>query len=247
MVDRQFADASLAALYDVFHPWQARDDLQFSLPRVMSARSVLDVGCGTGMLLHTARASGHTGRLVGLDPGAGMLARARMRDDVEWVLGDLGTARWDREFDLVVMTGHAFQVFIDDDELRAALSAIRAALTDDGRFLFETRNPAVRTWEKWVPENAVEIVTADGTVLRMEHRIDTPVEGDLVGFTTTFTRSGWERPQRSRSTLRFLGREALSAFLAEAGLVVEECLGDWDGSPFTPAAPEIIVSARRAG
>ncbi len=38
----------------------------------------------------------------------------RARSDVEWVLGDLGSADWDREFDLVVMTGHAFQVFVED-------------------------------------------------------------------------------------------------------------------------------------
>ncbi len=39
-----------------------------------------------------------------------MLDQARRRSDVEWVLGDLATAQWDREFDLAVMTGHAFQV-----------------------------------------------------------------------------------------------------------------------------------------
>ena len=237
MVDRQFADASLAALYDVLHPWQGRADLQFYLPRLMAARSVLDVGCGTGMLLHAARASGHTGRLVGLDPSAGMLARARTRDDVGWVLGDLGTVRWDREFDLVVMTGHAFQVFIDDDEIRAALATIRSALTDDGRFLFETRNPAVRTWETWVPENGVEMVTAEGTVLRMEHRIDTPVEGDLVSFTTTYAVSGWERAEQSRSILRFLGPEALSAFLARGRARRRGVPGGLGREPVHPGRP----------
>ena len=36
---------------------------------------------------------------------------------------------WQREFDAIVMTGHAFQVLVDDDEIRAALVAIRSALT----------------------------------------------------------------------------------------------------------------------
>lgn len=113
MVDHQFADSHLAELYDVFHPWELRSDLAFYLPLVMSAESVLDVGCGTGALLHRAREAGHGGQLCGLDPGGAMLEQARQRSDVEWILGDLGSVRWNQQFDLVVMTGHAFQVFVD--------------------------------------------------------------------------------------------------------------------------------------
>ena len=55
-----------------------------------------------------------------------MLAQARRRPDIEWVLGDLGSVSWEQEFDLVVMSGHAFQVLLGDEEIRAALAAIRA-------------------------------------------------------------------------------------------------------------------------
>jgi ubiquinone/menaquinone biosynthesis C-methylase UbiE len=112
VVDRQFSDAGLADFYDMFCPWEERDDLAFYLPLVMSAGAVLDVGCGTGMLLRRARQAGHTGRLCGLDPAGGMLVRASKRADIEWILGDLASIAWDREFDLIVMTGHAFQVFV---------------------------------------------------------------------------------------------------------------------------------------
>jgi hypothetical protein len=43
VVDRQFADASLAALYDLFCPFEPRGDFGFYLPLVMSAEAVLDV------------------------------------------------------------------------------------------------------------------------------------------------------------------------------------------------------------
>ncbi|GDY31058.1 class I SAM-dependent DNA methyltransferase [Gandjariella thermophila] len=243
MVDRQFADAELAAWYDVLNP--ARDDRDFYLPLVMAAESVLDVGCGTGALLHAARDAGHTGRLCGLDPAVGMLAQARRRSDIEWVLGDLSSVAWEREFDLVVMTGHAFQVFVTDEELRAALAAIWSALTENGRFVFETRNPAARAWRRWTPEHVVEVTNADGVALRMWHQVRTPVVGDVVRFTTTFSSPGWERPRTSRSTLRFLGPDALSALLAEAGLVVEQQFGDWTGGPLTATSPEIISITRR--
>ncbi|RKR89630.1 methyltransferase family protein [Micromonospora pisi] len=82
MADHQFADNGLAELCDLFHPWQEQDDLGFYLPLVMAAENVLDIGCGTGMLLHRARSSGHGGRLCGLDPAHGMLEQARTRPDI---------------------------------------------------------------------------------------------------------------------------------------------------------------------
>jgi len=244
VVDHQFSDARLAELYDVFHPWELRGDLAFYLPLVMAAEAVLDVGCGTGALLHRAREAGHTGRLCGLDPAGGMLEQARKRSDIEWMLGDLASVGWHRQFDLVVMTGHAFQVFVEDDELRASLAAVRSALTQNGRFAFETRNPMIRAWERWTPDHAIETTDAAGAVVRMEHDVETPVEGDIVRFTTTFTSPGWDGSQVSHSTLRFLDTDSLSSFLSGAGMAIEEQFGDWTRDPLTDTSAEIIIIAR---
>ena len=242
MADRLFSEPSLTELHDAF--CAGRPDFDFYLPLVMSARSVLDVGCGTGELLRLAREAGHAGRLCGLDPAAAMLAQARKREDIEWVLGDLASVDWCREFDLVVMTGHAFQVFVGDDQLRESLTTIRLALTRDGRFVFETRNPLARGWESWTADNAVEVVH-DGRTVRMVSEVEKPVTGELVSFTTTFTSPGWDRPQISRSTLRFLDLDSLSSFLSGAGMVIEEQFGDWDRRILTDSSPEIITIAKR--
>ena len=242
MVDRLFSEPSLAELYDAF--CVGRQDFGFYIPLVMSARNVLDVGCGTGELLHLARAAGHSGRLRGLDPADAMLRQARKRSGIDWILGDLTTVGWRQEFDLVVMTGHAFQVFVEDDQLRESLTAIRTALTRGGRFVFETRNPRGRGWENWTPDNAVEIVH-NGRTVRMSHQVETPVTSDLVSFTITFTSPSWNRPQISRSVLRFLDTDSLSSFLAETGLTIEKQFGDWDGQELTDTSPEIITVAKR--
>lgn len=235
MVDLHYSEPSLADLYDAF--CANRIDFGFYLPLVMSAERVLDVGCGTGELLRLAREAGHTGRLCGLDPAAAMLQVARTRTDIEWALGDLASVAWDREFDLVVMTGHAFQVLTEDEQLRASLVAIRSALAENGRFVFEIRNPLVRAWERWTPEGEGVEIVRDGTRVRMKN-IEMPVaEGDLVSFTTAYTSPAWERPLVSRSTLRFLDADALSSFLAGAGLAIEEQFGDWDRQPLTRCEP----------
>ena len=241
--DHLFADADLAALYDRF--CEGRGDFDFYLTHVMAAPSVLDIGCGTGALLHLARERGHDGRLCGLDPAIGMLGQARRRGDIEWVLGTLTAARWNRAFDLAVMTGHAFQVLLDDAEIVATFAAVRDALTDDGRFIFETRNPLVREWERWTPDRVGKVKDANGSIVRLSRAV-TAVEGDRVSFSHTFTSPAWDAPRKSNSTLRFLSAEALARFLAEAGLAIERQFGDWSGPPFVDSSPEIITVARRA-
>ena len=244
VVDRQFSEPHLAALYDPLCGREERADFRFYLPLVMAAEAVLDVGCGTGALLHWTRESGHAGRLVGLDPARGMVQVARTRSDIEWILGDLSAASWHREFDLAVMTGHAFQVLVSDHEIRTALATIYTALAPGGVFVFETRNPLVREWERWTPEHGVEFSDRDGTVVQFETEVETPVIGDVVRFTNSYRRADWERAERSPSTLRFLAADALASFLSAAGFVIEAQYGDWDRSPVATASSEIITIAR---
>jgi SAM-dependent methyltransferase len=245
MANHQFDDDRLAALYDVLFPPEGRDDFHFYLQLIRSATSVLDVGCGTGALLRRAREAGHTGRLCGLDPAVGMLNQARARSDIEWVLGDLSSVAWEREFDLIVMTGHAFQELLDDDEIRVALIAIRSALTGNGRFAFETRNPLDRAWERWATQYTAEVTDATGAIVRCDSRV-TAVEGNIVRGTMTYTSPGWDHPEVSEGALRFVDAASLAAFLSHAGLAIEGQLGDWTGEPFTAESPEIITIARLA-
>jgi SAM-dependent methyltransferase len=247
LVDRVFSEQELADLYDLFAPWGGRSgDDSFYMEMIMEAGSVLDVGCGTGLILRKAREFGHTGRLVGLDPAEAMLDVGRRdRTDIEWTRGDLTSVDYSNEFDLIFMSGHAFQVFVSDSQVRHVLSAVRNGLTEGGRFAFETRNPGARRWEGWVPENAVEILHPAGGVARMEHDVDLPVEGDVVSFTTRFTAPTFEGVLESRSTLRFLDQPALNSFLEEAGLNIEAQYGFWDRRPVTETSPEIITIARR--
>lgn len=243
MADLLFADNELAALYDAMNP--GRDDYAFYRPMVMAAPSVLDVGCGTGSMLHEARSAGHTGRLCGLDPAPGMLAQAQRRMDIEWVLGDLSSVAWDAEFDLIVMTGHAFQVLVDDEELQQALASIRAALRPGGRFAFETRNPSARAWEAWETEVRGGVDGPNGERVWMSRKVTKPFDGRVVSFSHTFQSAAWPEPRVSQSTLRFVTKTEIDQELARVGLTLEAQFGDWDQSPLAEASPEIITIARR--
>ncbi|WP_244180457.1 hypothetical protein [Amycolatopsis pretoriensis] len=45
--------------------------------------------------------------------------------------------------------------------------------------------------------------------------------------------------------MRFLDVAALSTFIEEAGLVVDEQYGYWDRTPVTDESPEIVTIVRR--
>ncbi|WP_020575985.1 class I SAM-dependent methyltransferase [Actinopolymorpha alba] len=234
-----YTDPRLAIFYDQLNPWGP--DRDFYLDLVMAADSVLDVGCGTGSVLRKARPAGHTGRLVGLDPAAAMLNQAKASTDVDWIHGDLGSVPFDQEFELVIMTGHVFQVFLTDNEIAAALTAVRAALADGGRFAFETLNPRLRPWERWT--NQAEVVAADGTVVSTANTNPRLVERGIVEVVGRFSSPNWEREVLCPSRFRFVEVEELDAFLSEAGLAVVERYGLWDRRPFTEQLPEIITIA----
>jgi SAM-dependent methyltransferase len=235
-----YSDADAAALYDVLNPWDPSDD--FYLSFVLDASSVVDVGCGTGRLLHRARELGHRGRLCGLDPDAAALDRARAGTDVEWVEGKAADMTWNHEFALAVMAGNSFQVLVTDDELRASLDAIRAALVKDGRFVFGTRNPEVRAWERWNPSNAFDVVDHEGRELRLVHRVESVVD-DVVTFTETTARRNGKPLRVDRASLRFLGAEGVAGFLRTAGFAIEARYGDWSRGPLTAASENIVVVA----
>jgi SAM-dependent methyltransferase len=237
----RYSDEEAARLYDVINAWGPSDD--FYLALVMEARSVLDVGCGTGALLHRARDAGHTGRLCGVDPDAASLSVARRRADIEWVCGTARSMKFSRAFELAMMTGHAFQVLVADEELRESLAAIGRALVEGGRFAFETRNPLARAWEQWNPEHAMDVVDSSGRMIRIWHEVET-VTDDVVTLTETTGEPDGTPLRVDRASLRFLGVDALADFLAGAGFTIEVQYGGWLREPLDPASPEIVTVAR---
>jgi len=239
-VDNPYDDPDQAELYDLENPWGACDDYYLRL--MTAAESVLDIGCGTGTLLAAARRDGHPGELVGVDPAGAMLAVAAAKTtEVSWHRATAEELRLGRRFDLITMTGHAFQVLLDDDAIRAALATFRAHLAPNGRIVFETRNPTARAWDVWdaAPPSTVEV--PDGRAYRVDYDVIAE-RGELVEFAENMV---WDSGEtvRNVATLRFASLERLTELLTESGLAVDHVHGAWDSSPVTPTSPELIITA----
>jgi len=241
-----FTDDDVAELYDLTNPWAAEQwpSDRFYNDLVMAAGSVLDVGCGTGQMLHEARARGHCGRLAGVDPDAAALRRAQRRQDIEWVEGKASDISWQREFDLATMASHAFQCLLADEEVRLSLAAISGALRSGGRFAFETRHPQARAWEQWAAGDSGDIAFSDDRVLRMRYRVE--ARDDIIDTIEVTTLADGTVLREDSGSLRFLDLERLNGFLAEAGFEVEAQYGDWRRGPITVESKEIVTIARVA-
>ena len=245
-----YADPRLAALYDALNPAGASTAFYLSLPGAPPSR-ILDMGCGTGLLACEFATRGYD--VTGADPAAAMLATARGRpggDQVRWIQADAAGLATGTSFDLVIMTGHVFQLLLEDRDIRAALRTLARHLAPGGRLAFETRNPAVREWQDWNPRDTRQRVEAAGIAADVHYDISA-VAGELVTYETWFQFAGARDPVVVPDTLRFADQAQVAAFLAEAGLAQVTWYGDWDGSPYGPASPEIIAvasgTARPAG
>lgn len=238
-----YSEDAAAALYNVLNPWSISDE--FYLALAMATPSVLDVGCGTGTLLHRARSDGHSGRLVGVDPDLAALAIARRRDDIEWVAGTAADMTFDSEFELAIMMSNGFQCLITDDDLRASLAAIRRALVKGGRFVFETRNPAARAWEGWHPGSPTDVVDPAGRAVRVTNEV-LSVDRDVVTVTETISDPAGTVLRVDKGELRFLGADRIASLLDDAAFVVESQNAGWHGEPLTATSSRIITVVRRA-
>ncbi len=242
MADAHYELPELAALYDIDSGWSVDRDFYLSLAG-REPKRVLEIGCGTGLIARAMAGIGH--HVTGVDPALAMLDVGRGErhgDRVDWRQGTAQDFWAEGRFDLAFMTGHAFQVLLEDDDIRQALSNIRRHLAPGALFAFESRNPALR-WED-IFESTATLQTAAGPV---------PVEwrvlwrrGDIVRFDTHYHLP--EGSRVSESMLRFPPPEVLRSFLEGEGFEIRSVFGDWDKSPFMPATSrEIIIVAANPG
>lgn len=241
--DRLYSDPDLVQFYDIENEGGA--DLAYCLHFARDKNSVLDLGCGTGQLA-AALADGRS--VTGVDPAAAMLKIARHRPNgqkIDWVEADARDVRLGQKFDLVLLTGHAFQVFLTSSDQQAVLRTIAHHLAPGGLFIFDSRNPEAKEWQSWNPRESERILEHPGlgAIKAWNDTVQDAVTG-IVTYGTSYEVLASGRRLSAKSKIAFPTKDALDEMLDAAGLHVEEWLGDWSGRAYSRMSPEMIPVGR---
>ncbi|NBE94649.1 class I SAM-dependent methyltransferase [Nonomuraea sp. KC401] len=225
MPDAIFEHPRLAAIYDDLDSDRSDLDVYAAIAGELGARSVLDVGCGTGTFALLLAGNGI--EVTGVDPAGGSLDVARAKagaERVRWIHGD-ATSLPALRADLATMTGNVAQAIAAPDDWAGTLRGVHDALRPGGHLVFETRDPARRAWLEWNRAETYQRVDIEGVgvVETWTDLID--VSGPLVTFRGTCVFAADGAVLTSHSTLRFRERDEVEADLAEHGYTVKEVRG----------------------
>lgn len=243
MHNGEFNLPRLAEIYEVFSRWGASDQFFLDAANETHCSRILDLGCGTGQITVKLADAGH--QVTGIDPALASLDVAQRKpgaERVRWIHG-LAADAPTGEFDLALMTNHVAQFLTTDEEWAAALAHLRRALVTGGRLLFDSRDPAARGWDAWVPEDREQAPLPDGrTVENWTEVVDET--GELVTFVQHYLFSDSPAELLSRSTLRFRSEATLRTTLEVAGFEIDHLYGGWQRELVGRGDGEFIVIAR---
>lgn len=238
--DQLYTHPVLAELYDLLDPDRSDLDFYRQIISKLPVRSVLDIGCGTGVFACQMATAGY--QVTGVDPASASLTVAQRKAGAEQVRWILGTAL-DLEghlADAAVMTANVAMVFVSDEDWLLNLQAIAKNLNPGGYLIFEARRPEVRAWEGWTEES-----TRETQMVKPYGRVTSWV--DVLSFTDkcltfreTFVFEDSAKELFSESVLRYRSRQAFEDSLSQSGFKILQVLD----APDRPGRQLVFVAQK---
>ena len=202
--------------------------------RVDEGDSIVDVGCGRGR--HAIRLAFHGYRVTGLDLSEQsiLVARARARDEgveVRFVVGDMRTPLCNSCFDGAANLFTAFGYFEQEEEHQRAIDAMAESIKPGG-WLFQDFLNADYVRETLVADDQR---TEDDVQIVQRRRL----ENGRIRKTITLSRNGEDHS--FEESVRLLELSDFMDMYSRAGLTLMGVYGDYDGHPYGPGSPRMIM------
>ncbi|MEP1932305.1 MAG: class I SAM-dependent methyltransferase [Roseibium sp.] len=237
-LDEHYVNPRLARIYDSCSGWSSDRDFYLSLAG-RDPKKILELGAGTGLISRRLAQLGH--KVTAADPSEAMLDFGRGQsggEEVRWVNATAQNFSEHETYDYIFMTGHAFQVFLTDEDIATALTTVRTHLAKGGLFAFESRNPGFDWTAVW--NSVKDLETPEGPVRRNSQMLS--YANQILEFDQKYVFE--DESIVSKSRLRFASCEDLQGMLRAAGFHVDELYGAWDRSAFTGTSREMVFLAR---
>ncbi len=259
---------NIARYFDAYIQWEKR--LSFEMPFLIDllekkgAKSVLDIGCGSGR--HAVELAKNGFRVVGIDTSACLLDTARsLADHIEptpefleadateiggepgELMGPDGRLEGER-FDCCLLLGNTISLLGAETRVIDILGRVRDVLTPGGILITQMPNYHDRI-KRRDPSTRFRIGTVDG-------------EPCMLIKTLTYTETGADQPDVKLHLLRIINKDAtfglednpvqilaltydsLEKLLIPAGFLSMGFLGSMDGREFDPVtSPDCIAIA----
>lgn len=249
----EFHDPRLVAVYNTICALGDEKEFYIKLAHDFSVKTILDLGCGTGLLTIDLAKIGY--QMIGVEPSRLMLEVARKNSeglDIRWIQGDASSLD-EFKADLAIMTGHVAQFHLEQEKWDNALKSIYRALKPGGYLAFESRNPDVQPWNNPNQENNNDWYAPnfhkdfyDPKEGKIEYRAKLlEVDGERVTSEGYYLFTKTNEKLTSANTLIFRTRDEIENSLKKVGFLVEKVCGNWDGSIANQKSPEFIFVARK--
>ena len=223
-------------------------DLEFILNQARKTGGpVLDIACGNGRIGLPLAKVGY--QVTGIDLSETMLMHGREKAGdlpMTFLKADCRDFSLDQRFSLAFMTGHGFQNLLGRQDRLALFQSVRQHLTEDGLFLFETRNELSSSLTQNCPREFYRSYhLPNGAEIRCDIEQSYDPETGILDYRI------WRQDQLSDQVFEGSGRicfptdEMVRSELDMAGFQLHECIGDWDGCPQGTEAPERIYLCGR--
>ncbi|WP_181137210.1 class I SAM-dependent DNA methyltransferase [Vibrio hyugaensis] len=207
------------------------------------ASSLLDVCCGTGLV--TIPLSNNLSRAVGIDFSSPMvefaIEKSAAVDNISFCEMDAVDFNLGTQFDVVSMTGNAFQAFISNADFLSMLNRVKNHMGDNGVFVFDARLPC--------PEN---LEVTSGYQYWSSYISPTGEKVNVYGWDSAHPQSNdtmvhhvrrdYENGDQyhSKIELKYRSIDEIVSCLESVGLQLVRCYADWKKTPFTKASKRIV-------
>ena len=238
-------------LYHAHHSLH-KEDIPFWMElAALQGSPLLELGCGTGRVLLPLAQAGYL--VYGMDNDAGMLAILRMNQApalqprVNVLIADLAGFHLQKRFALILLPCNTFST-LTPAQRQSMLTCVAWHLSPAGVFAASLPNPSLL---KSLPAHAEPEV---------EEVFPHPLDGEPVQVSSAWKRTArhinlyWHydhllpdgRVERTSGKAQhsLVPAETYLEELRREGFVDVQLYGDFDGSDYTPNAPNLIVVAK---